>query len=146
LSKLDEKRKLIKDRIERKTNPSTLSVILESVQDLRLNRHFKWVDIMVEFNEEVRKCLDKWGWVGAVRLTYHNFARSLLRYCLKYPSNVWGSYIDSSINLYVNVFKADRNCLVDLTECVVNFLKGLMKRIEREAEVGSTGVEADNSK
>jgi hypothetical protein len=146
LSFAEKKKNEIKEMFRVKTDPSTLSSVLSVVSEIKLNRYFKWLDIMMELNSLVRRHVDEWGLVGLERATYYDFSKSLWKHLSRNPMSSWGRYIDGVINYYVDIHRANREYLKVIADEVVNFLKGLMKRIEREAEVGSTGVEADHSK
>jgi hypothetical protein len=146
LSFAGKKKNEIREMFRVKTDPSTLSGVLTAVSEIKLNRYFKWLDIMVELNSLVRRHVDEWGLVGLQRATYYDFSKSLWKHLSKYPMSCWDRYIDGVIDYYVKIHGANREYLKVIADEVVNFLKGLMKRIEREAEVGSTGVEVDNSK
>jgi hypothetical protein len=146
LGLVEKRKREMKELFRIKTDPSTLSGVLTVVSDIKLNRFFKWLDIMVDLNSLVKRHVDEWGLVGFQRTTYYDFSKSLWKFLSRYSMNCWDRYIDGVIDYYVKIHGANREYLKVIADEVVNFLKGLMKRIEREAEVGSTGVEADNSK
>jgi hypothetical protein len=115
-----------------KTRPIKDIEYLEGIHELAVERKSEADAIWMEYNHRVRPILDKFGFVGPVRIMYYDFGRQLLSFFLRFSENMWHSFIEGLKTHYVVTYKLDPECLDRIVEMTISYVKEIKEGPEVE--------------